>query len=390
MKILLIAPSELPIPNVKGGAIETLATYLLKENEKSTTNIEFLVICKGDIAARKEIQRYKKTRCLFFKRTPLIVAYELVWRVLRKLFPHKVYKHWGRIFKFRREIKYFNPDLVLIEGNYGQLSHAKSLGKPVALHLHTDLINKETPNVQRIINEKPIYWVISGFLKQRIEEVGGDKIEVFRNCIDTDIFITKAKQNVRHSLDISDNEKVLLYCGRVVPIKGVKELVIAFHKSHEENLSLLIVGGSNFADSTLSPYEQEIRDYINKHSLNVKFTGYVPPSELPSYYQAADYFAYPSICNEAAGLGIIEATCSGLSVITTNMGGIPEYIEKDRTIVVENDSFLIDNLAKAIHKQCNNPIYKKRIPSSTDKYVADHGLSAYYENFCKLINTIVK
>ncbi len=385
MRVVMLTPGTLPVPNVCGGAIQTLSTYILDENEMHNAEFEFLVLSIANEEAEKAAAKYKHSSFLFYKEKISTTIYVQFWRVLRKLFPNIVYVHQGLIHQFREEIKEFNPDCILIEGNYNQIKHANKFHYPVIYHLHTDLINKEVPHVQRIVSSHPQYWVISEFLKKRVEEVGGNNIKVFKNCIDTGIYVVDQKRNIRKELGIPETEKVLLYCGRVVPIKGTMELLKAFRRANISDMTLLIVGGSNFADSNLSQYVRDLHEYAKKYSLKVVFTGYVNPPELPAYYHAADFFAYPSICNEAAGMGIIEATCCGLSVITTNMGGIPEYIDKDRTILVDYDENLVEKLSEAIREQVSNKKYRKIKTTTETPYVISHGLETYYNDFCKLV-----
>jgi glycosyltransferase involved in cell wall biosynthesis len=59
---------------------------------------------------------------------------------------------------------------------------------------------------------------------------------------------------------------------------------------------------------------------------NIIFTGYYPDSKLPKLYQAADVFAF-STFYEHHPFAVLEALSSGLPVVTTNVGGIPETIE---------------------------------------------------------------
>jgi glycosyltransferase involved in cell wall biosynthesis len=59
---------------------------------------------------------------------------------------------------------------------------------------------------------------------------------------------------------------------------------------------------------------------------NILFTGYFPDKKLPKLYQAADVFAF-STFYENLPFAILEAMSSGLPVVTTNVGGIPEMIE---------------------------------------------------------------
>jgi glycosyltransferase involved in cell wall biosynthesis len=62
---------------------------------------------------------------------------------------------------------------------------------------------------------------------------------------------------------------------------------------------------------------------------NIVFTGYFPDKKLPRLYQAADVFAF-STFYENLPFAVLEALSTGLPVVTTNVGGIPEMIQNGR------------------------------------------------------------
>jgi glycosyltransferase involved in cell wall biosynthesis len=62
---------------------------------------------------------------------------------------------------------------------------------------------------------------------------------------------------------------------------------------------------------------------------NIIFTGYFPDRKLPRLYQAADIFAF-STFYENLPFAVLEALSTGLPVVTTRVGGIPEMIEDGR------------------------------------------------------------
>ena len=62
---------------------------------------------------------------------------------------------------------------------------------------------------------------------------------------------------------------------------------------------------------------------------NIIFTGYYPDKKLPKLYQAADVFAFCTFY-EHHPFAVLEALSTGLPVVTTNVGGIPETIESGK------------------------------------------------------------
>jgi glycosyltransferase involved in cell wall biosynthesis len=68
---------------------------------------------------------------------------------------------------------------------------------------------------------------------------------------------------------------------------------------------------------------------------SIVFTGYTPDKELPKLYQAADVFAF-STFYEHHPFAVLEALSTGLPVVTTRVGGIPETIDNGK------DGFMVE------------------------------------------------
>ena len=65
-------------------------------------------------------------------------------------------------------------------------------------------------------------------------------------------------------------------------------------------------------------------------------------------YQLADISVIPSLCEDAAPLVAVEAMASGLPLIVTKSGGIPEYVSRKCALILEKDNQLIPNLQKSL------------------------------------------
>jgi glycosyltransferase involved in cell wall biosynthesis len=76
--------------------------------------------------------------------------------------------------------------------------------------------------------------------------------------------------------------------------------------------------------SYLEAIERRI-PHIVRPKLRVR--GAIPHDRLPKVYRAADIFVSPSICREPFGIPVLEAMASGLPVVATRGGGIPEIVE---------------------------------------------------------------
>ena len=132
---------------------------------------------------------------------------------------------------------------------------------------------------------------------------------------------------VRDRLGLRDRP-VVVCVSRMVPRKGQDTLIQAWPKVRAEvpEAILILVGDG--------PYRQKLQRLVRQHDLDghVMFTGAVPWSDLPSYYDAGDVFAMPCRTRrgglDVEGLGIVylEASATGLPVIGGDSGGAPDAI----------------------------------------------------------------
>ncbi len=120
-----------------------------------------------------------------------------------------------------------------------------------------------------------------------------------------------------------DDQPVLLWVGRVAPIKGLDTLLdaVARLRSTGRAARLLIVGGD--ADEPKSEHEVSLRERIERLDLasSVCFVGPQPQSVLPLYYAAADVTVLPSYY-ESFGMVALEAMACGSPVIASRVGGL--------------------------------------------------------------------
>lgn len=145
----------------------------------------------------------------------------------------------------------------------------------------------------------------------------------------------------------------LLFAGRLVPYKGADILIEAMSLAAprlNRVLDLTIVGdGPEKAALQRQSHEVGLSD-------NVHFTGQVPPTEMPSHFEASHLFCFPSI-REFGGAVVLEAMASGVPCIVADHGGIGEYVDAECGIKIEpkNRDFLVQQFADAIVDLASDP-----------------------------------
>ena len=231
-----------------------------------------------------------------------------------------------------------------------------------------------TDAIERITNQCYSVITVSDFVKSRVKSAApGCRAVTVRNCTDLipipDKEVTVVKQKIRNKAEIGMKDKLFVYIGRIIPIKGVYELVRAFVSADMQNAKLLIVGAPSNRGEEI--YLEKIKEIANS---NVKYWGYADHDKLNELYCAADCVVAPSICQEAAPLIALEASVCRRRLIATNIGGIPEYIDKNGLLVNYDEKF-VENLAKELISV--NAVDDCEICSE----IVSNQMESYYDDF---------
>lgn len=149
-------------------------------------------------------------------------------------------------------------------------------------------------------------------------KVDPKKMHVIYNGISEELFVDNQEKS-----DKKQNKIEIIYVGRIVDAKGIDVLLNAFKGVLEKKpeVKLRLLGDGEARNS----YQDQVRSMGIEES--VIFEGF--QLEKEKYLRNADIFVYPSRCEEAFGISIVEAMAYGLLCIASNVGGIPEVI-KDR------------------------------------------------------------
>ncbi len=166
-------------------------------------------------------------------------------------------------------------------------------------------------------------------------------------------------------------DKTILYVGRIVREKGIQYLLEAFSKVHKQfpKTKLLIIGSGDMKD-----YVEEFR--TKKHLENsIILKRPVKNEDIPIYYQNATIFCSPAITiswwAEQVGMTNIQAMACGTPVVSTNSGGIPEYVPNKITgfLVPEKDS---SRLASAMIRLLDDDELRNKISQQCVAYARQH------------------
>jgi glycosyltransferase involved in cell wall biosynthesis len=398
--VAIITPGALPVPAVQGGAVESLVDSLIMQNE-IFGQLDLEIVSVWDKAAELKSEQYKHTSFIYFTPPTLINNLDRIiyWSVKNIL---KIKKNMSYRYILQRLYFIYSTSKLLQKKEYDRIvfenhptlfmtlkknGNACKYHDKYFFHLHNE-INSDFKCGHLIKNCKKILSVsnfINYSLSDKVEGISLEKFDVLRNCVDTERFKNNINQDKKNALKneygIKPNEKVVLFSGRLTPEKGIKELLLAFKNISTKNVKLVIVGGYFFASDTTSPFENELKIIADEIKNHVIFTGFIPYEKMQHFYAVADIAVLPSLCNDAAPLTVIEAMASGLPLITTNSGGIPEYADEQCAIILENKEGLIDKLTESIDRLLYDDALRERMSNSAKKATKDLNLENYYHEF---------
>lgn len=379
MKIAIISPELLPVPAVSGGAVETLIELLIQNNEKmKRTDLDVYSVFEP-LAARRAL--CLRNTQFYYTRVPhhlsriiqLYNRFALKCRLTPIAAPYL-----RRVLKQIRSRRY---DWIIIENRpLFLLAARRMLGKRarLALHLHNDTLSPDNWYARRVLSCCDRVIGVSAFIADRVGQVAKSGAEVQKttvlyNRIDTLLF----QPHARRPADAAAQTGIqILYYGRIVPRKGVLELINAFALALRvnPNLHLLLIGQSSDKD-----YQQKLQWARNAlPSDRCTWIESVNHQQIPAYLDAADLVVLPSLGHEAFGLTIAESMCMEKAVIATASGGIPELIAGDCGLLVPTGPLMIKQLSEAILLLSENQELRSRLSRNARRKILEHFQSETY------------
>ena len=201
--------------------------------------------------------------------------------------------------------------------------HATEAGRNSGIH----------DDVQRYINDTE--WLLtyessevivnSNYMKCELQRLFGlpfEKINVIPNGINLTNFNGIDRDYDFRRKYAMDNEKIILYIGRLVYEKGVQNLIAAMPKIiNGYNDTKLIIGGKG------GMYD-ELREQAKALGIENKvyFTGYLTSKEVQKMYKCADIAVFPSTY-EPFGIVALEAMLAGVPTVVSDIGGLDEIVD---------------------------------------------------------------
>lgn len=346
MAIKTILISHIPLPYHKIGSWTTLYDNYILNNDR----IDF-IICP------KPIKKYEDLSYAYFKN------YESLLDKLKRRI--HLQKKWKPVLKALESILKDDNDkyVVQIVDNYG-------LGIAINDFLEHNNLRKNCYVLffyhgYKVFANESLYSKVDEVVllthKSYREVLNNANVfpcyfSILHNGIDTSKFYSASslqKDKLKKQFDVQD-KKIFLWCSQDRPKKGLDFILNVWKVLGEkvEDCELFIVGATRI-----------------KEENGVRFLGQIPNDELPKYYQIADVYLFPTLCQEGFGMSLIEALHCGCYCIASSLGGVPEVLGYGAYGKLIEDPHFTNQWVNAILDYLNNNYEYNKLPKN--KYSAN-------------------
>ena len=239
--------------------------------------------------------------------------------------------------------------------------HATEAGRNSGIHDETQRYINDTEWMLTYESSEVI--VNSNYMKNELQRLFGlpyEKINVVPNGVNLNLFAgIERDYNFRRKYAM-DNEKIILFMGRLVYEKGIQHLISAMPKILQgyHDTKLVIAGKGGMLD--------ELRAQVDAMGISQKvcFAGYLNGKEVQKMYKAADISVFPSTY-EPFGIVALEAMLSENPVVVSDIGGLNEIVqhrENGMKTYCGNPNSIADSILELLydHKLCADIVKKAK------------------------------
>ncbi|MEW9701231.1 glycosyltransferase family 4 protein [Paenibacillus sp. SI8] len=334
MRILIIAPEQIPVPPPVGGSVEHCIYQIAK---KMPTQHQVTIVSrwrsgypKKSVIGHVTILRVAgTTKTSYLSQVIRLIRgqqYDFIQIDNRPRFIHAVRKVFPstRISVFLHSTTFISPPMTSIKQANADFKGANLIiGNSRSLNNH-------------LIKTFPSH---------------SHKVRFVHLGVDWHQFHPRQKHKTKKDF-------VILFAGRLIPRKGIPVLMKATKivRKTVPHAKLVIAGGTG-----RPPYKEYLKKLAASLQIPVTFRGYVSRGQMPNFYASGDCFVCPSQGHEAFGLVNVEAMASGIPTVASRNGGIPEIIKHQHNGLLVTNYRSPEAFAKQIAIIAQNKEKAKRL-----------------------------
>ena len=223
------------------------------------------------------------------------------------------------------------------------------------------------------------------FIKMGVKEEKFVKIGNPPNYVKHDFDSEDLKEFRKKFAD--ETTKILLFVGNLIELKGAEFAIRALTFIKENNVHLIIAGAGML--------EKNLKELVKSLELESKVTffGLASYEDMGRLHGISDVFVCPPIVDskgftENLPKTILEAMESGLPVVATNVGGLAEIVQDEKTglLVEQKDSI---GLAKALERILSDDILQKKMIENSKKIVESFSLEKLEKMYFETIEKVI-
>lgn len=201
------------------------------------------------------------------------------------------------------------------------------------------------------------------------------KVTIIPPGVDTSHFYPIPKDEAKAAIGLPPEDRILLFVGRIEPLKGIETLIRALNHLRQIGLlenfphDLVIIGGDpNASPEEMNSEMARLKLLCNELGLNdvVLFLGKRGQDSLPYYYSAAEVVIMPSHY-ESFGMVALEAMACGTPVVASQVGGLGFLVQDGITGFVVPDGDPI-TLAERLSLLITQPYTLERLGGQAHAY----------------------
>lgn len=393
MKIAILTSGILPIPAVQGGAVENLTDFYLEyNNQHRLHDITIYSVWHPDVE-RHPALKSDANHYVYIKVTGLWTRLKKKWYQLTH---DEEYYHYTIEFYLHeaiKDIRRHSFDIILIENRPAfALKLKKATNAKLIYHLHNEKLDSKSEKALDIYNAATCIITVSDYIKSRVLTINhyDEKTTTVYNGIDLHAFSSCNHSINRNSIGLQEDDFVLVFSGRVTAEKGIMQLIEAMTLLQDlPRIKLLVIGSSFYGnDDNENSFAKALREKAAHLSDRIIFTGFIPYAQMPNYLQIADIAVIPSVWDDPFPTTVLEAQATGLPIISTRRGGIPEEVTEESAILLDTDECFVDNMATAIRDLYQHPEKRKALGQAGLLHSQYFNKERFAKDFFKAIQTI--